>query len=322
MKTKILLILTLFCFISCSSQSQKEVTTQESKKEVILMGTMHTVPKIVKHSYKPMLKKALKYNPQAIYVESPMANDSISWNYLKNGWSKGYQWFYKLSDSLQKSFSFDQQRFDQVLTKEHKNMNQDDLDYLINSFGYLRDNGNHEYYTYIKKYGVKGAKKPTRHEDGDLTYKLALKLGVKRVVNMDDQRTNEEYHAAWKKCGREGAKNGNNKISQKLYKKDYNSAIFPAIFRGLGKHTNKRESLERLHKMSSFTYVKVPTPGCTEGERYWNERNMRMARNIATQVLASEHQKNIVIVGASHIIGLEKELKGKYPNLKVKLAYE
>ena len=56
---------------------------------------------------------------------------------------------------------------------------------------------------------------------------------------------------------------------------------------------------------------------CTEGER-----NMRMARNVTTQVLASEHQRNIVIVGASHIIGLEKELKEKYLNLKVKLTYE
>ncbi len=321
MKSKILLLITLFCFVNCSP-SQNTTILKEGEKEVILMGAMHTVPKIVKHSYKPMLKKALKYKPQAIYVESPMARDSISWNYLKNGWSKGYQRFYKLSDSLQKSFDFNPVKFDQTLKKEHKDMTSVDLDYLINSFGYLRDNGNHEYYTYIKKYGIKGAKKPTRHEDGDLTYKLALKLGIKRVLNMDDQQTNKEYHQAWRKCVREGVSNGNNEISRKLNKKDYNSAVVPAIFRGLGKHTNKRKSLERLHKMSSFTYAKVTTPGCTEGERYWNERNMRMARNIAAQVLALEHQRNIVIVGASHIIGLEKELKGKYPSLKVKLAYE
>ncbi|WP_452598439.1 DUF5694 domain-containing protein, partial [Pontimicrobium sp. MEBiC01747] len=99
----------------------------------------------------------------------------------------------------------------------------------------------------------------------------------------------------------------------------YNSAILPAIFRKLGKHVNKRKSLNRLHKMSSFTYVSQKTKGCTLGERYWNERNERMAKNIATQVIANKHTKNIVIVGAAHVVGLEKALKAKYPNLKVKL---
>jgi len=54
----------------------QNLTAQE--KEVLFIGTMHTVPKIVKNSYKPLLKKALKYHPEAIYVESPLANDTIS----------------------------------------------------------------------------------------------------------------------------------------------------------------------------------------------------------------------------------------------------
>jgi hypothetical protein len=295
---------------------------QEKQQEVLLMGTMHTVPKIVKKSYKPMLRYAKKYNPQAIYVESPMANDDLSWEYLKKGWSKGYQKFYQLSDSLQQSFDFDTVRFNQILSKNHSEMTQEELTYLINSFIYQRDNGNYEYYSYLKRYGINGAKKPTRHEDGDLTYKLALKQGHKLVYNMDDQRTNGEYHTAWKKCVQEGQKNGNNAANQKLYKKDYNSAVIPAVFRGLGKHTNQRKSVNRLHTMSSFSYVLEDTEGCKEGRRFWNERNERMADNIATQIIKSNNERNIVIVGAAHIIGLEKALKEKYPNLKVKLAYE
>ena len=321
MKIRALFIPYLFLFVSCT-QSQNTNNENTIRKEIVLVGTMHTVPKIVKNSYKPMLKKAFKYKPQAIYVESPMPNDSISWNYLKDGWSKAYQKFYKLSDSLKKSFDFNQDIFNKTLKKEHGKMTQKDLNYLINSFGYLRDNGNHEYYSYIKKHGIEGVKKPTRHEDGDLTYKLALKLGIKRVVNMDDQQTNKEYHAAWRKCAREGAKNGNNEIVKKLNRKDYNSAIIPAIFRGLGRHTNKRKSLDRLHKLASFTYVKEKTQGCTEGERYWNERNERIAKNIAVQVLTSNHKKNIVLIGASHIKGLEKALRWNYPQLRVKLMYE
>lgn len=312
MKTifNIFIISVLFC---------STLIAQKKQQEVFIMGTMHVVPKIVKKSYKPMLRRAKKYNPQAIYVESPMANDSISWNYLKKGWSKGYKRFYKLSDSLQKSFDFNQNKFERILKKKHSEMNQEDLNYLVKSFLYKRDNGNYEYYSYIRKHGMKGAKKPTRHEDGDLTYKLALAQGHKLVYNMDDQQTNSEYHTAWSKCSKEGVSNGNNVMISKLNKKAYSSAKIPAIFRGLGKHTNKRESLKRLHTMSSFGYVLENTNGCKEGRKYWNERNQRMAKNIATQVLASNNDRNVVIVGASHVIGLEKELKEKYPNLKITL---
>lgn len=315
MKTKTAFIVSLFIASIISN-------AQEKKQEVLLMGTMHVVPKIVKKSYKPMLRYAAKYDPQAIYVESPMANDIESWEYLQNGWSKGYREFYKLSDSIRKTFNFDQSEFDRILAKDHSEMTADNLDYLINSFIYNRDNGNYEYYSYIKKYGLKGSKKPTRHEDGDLTFKLALQKGHKLVYNMDDQRTNGEYHSAWNKCVKEGVSNGNNVINNKMNKKDYNSAILPAIFRGLGKHTNQRKTLERLHMLSSFSYVIEDTEGCKEGRKYWNERNARMAKNIASQILNSEKERNIVIVGASHIAGLEKELKENYPNLKVKLAYE
>ncbi|MAD98640.1 MAG: hypothetical protein CMB99_15060 [Flavobacteriaceae bacterium] len=295
---------------------------QQVNREIVLMGTMHTVPKIVKHSYKPMFKKALKYNPDAIYVESPMANDSLSWSYLKKGWSKNYQKFYKLSDSLQQTASFDQKKFESLSKIPLKELTTGQLEELISFFASLRDNGNYEYYSYLKKYGINGAKKPTRHEDGDLTYKLALRLNHKQVYNMDDQRTNKEYHEGWSKCVKEGVRNGNNEILNKLNKKDYNAAMIPAIFGKLGKHTNKRKSLERLHRQSSFSYVKQDTDGCKQGRRFWNERNARMATNIGNQVLKNGHQKSLVIVGAAHIIGLEKELKEQFPVLKIRLAYE
>ena len=49
---------------------------------------------------------------------------------------------------------------------------------------------------------------------------------------------------------------------------------------------------------------------------------MRMAKNIASQVLESGKTRNIVMVGASHVIGLENELKANYPNLRVILMNE
>lgn len=76
MKTLITLIIVFILSIS-------NLSSQENQQEILIVGTMHTVPKIVKNSYKPMLRFAKKYKPEAIYVESPMANDSISWEYLK-----------------------------------------------------------------------------------------------------------------------------------------------------------------------------------------------------------------------------------------------
>jgi len=293
------------------------IAQQHPTQEIYIIGAMHTVPKIVKHSYKPMLKNAIAYEPDAIYVESPRATDSLSWAYLKDGWSKSYQRFYALSESIQKVFTPNNTRYHSLLKKDFNQMTESDLDFLIKSFTYNRDHANYEFYTYIKSYGIEGAKKPTRHEDGDLTFKLALDQHIKLLTSMDDQRTNGEYHDAWRKCSKEGQTNGNNAINRKLNKKDYNLAILPALFRGLGKHTNSRKALERLDKMNSFAYVEIQTPGCTAGKIYWDQRNHRMAQNIATQVLDAGLEKNIVIVGASHVIGLEQDLKQNYPNLKV-----
>jgi len=298
----------------------QNLTAQE--KEVLLIGTMHTVPKIVKNSYKPLLKRALKYNPEIIYVESPRANDTISWEYLKDGWSKNYKKFYFLADSLQQHFNFNSKKLNFLLKKDFSKLSNQDLDVIINSFGYLRDCANYDFYRYIQKYGVEGSAKPTQHEDGDLTAKLAIALNIKRLKSMDDQQTNKEYHDAWQKCAEDGSKNGDNKINQKLNKKDYNSAIIPALFRGLGMHVNKRKSLERLNQLASFTYVNNKTKSCLLGTKYWNQRNERMAQNVGKQILANPARKSIVIVGAAHIIRLEKELKEKFPSIKVKLLNE
>lgn len=311
---------TIITFITILSWSVFNLNAQKQQKEVLIVGSMHSVPKIVKHSYKPMLRRAKKYNPTAIYVESPKGSDSLSWEYLKDGWSENYKAFYYASDSIQQVFTPNLKTYNTILKKSFSDMTSNDLDFMIKTFAFNRDHANHQFYSYIKTYGAQGAKKPTQHEDGDLTFKLAIDQDLKLLKSMDDQQTNGEYHKAWSKCYKEGQSNGNNAIASKLNKKGYNSAILPAIFRSLGKHTNKRKSLERLHKTSAFTYVKVETDGCNEGERYWNERNYRMGKNIAQQVLESDSYRNIVIVGASHVLGLEKELKENYPNLKVVLA--
>ncbi|WP_379092951.1 DUF5694 domain-containing protein [Pedobacter sp. UC225_65] len=307
-------ILTFFLFL-CTSLA----FGQGQKKEVFIIGTMHTLPKIVKNSYKPLLKMALKYQPEAIYVESPMPEDNISWEYLKNGWSNAYKKLYQLSDSLKRNYHFEARTVERLQQKKFEDLSPADLTILINSFAYLRDNANYELYSYLKKYGVKGAKKPLRNEDEDLSYKLALQLGIGRLFNMDDQQTNKEYHAAWQACVKLGAKNGDNELNNKLNRKDYKRSIVPALLGRLGRHTNSKAALERMHQLNSFSYVLNQNEPCALATKYWNERNYRMAKNIVTQVAKNPYVKNVVVVGAGHVVGLKAAIMQQDPNVVVKL---
>ena len=218
-----LLLVVIFSFNNLHGQ-------QHSDKEILIIGTSHTVPKIIKNSYKKILRRSKTYAPDIIFMESPVPTDDASWEYLKEGWSKGYQQFYRKTDSMRKSYQFDQDAHDAIMAKTFQELSTENIKTLINNFQYLRDVGNHKFYSYILKYGIEGSKKPTRHEDGDVTFKLALYMGHRYIQSMDYQAMNGLYHDAWDQCAIDGRTNGDNAINRKLNKQDYNRAIVPAIF--------------------------------------------------------------------------------------------
>jgi len=59
----------------------QETGERHVSKELLIIGTMHEVPSIVSRSYRPLLKYAKKYQPEAIYTEDIRSNDTLS---LKN----------------------------------------------------------------------------------------------------------------------------------------------------------------------------------------------------------------------------------------------
>lgn len=296
---------------------------QEKQKEVLLIGTMHTVPSIVKNSYRPLLKIAKKYKPEAIYVETAMPNDSLSWAYLKDGYSKFLQKFYALSDSLRSSnYVFDENKLNDLLAKDFEEMNDENFKEIILAFVYLRDEPNYAYYKYVQRYGPTGSKKPVRNEDGDLTAKLALYLNHKKVFATDDQQTNAEFHEYSPLCykamyGTSFAKNHNKSV-----KKQVRKATIAALFGRFGKHTNTIKNLEMLDKNSGLRNFDSSDEACAFAVQYWDERNERIVKNMATQIQNASHQKSVLIIGASHIIGVKKELETKYPEIKVVMLEE
>lgn len=298
--------LLLFFALSMSMASQE--------KEVLIMGTMHSVPAIVKNSYKPLLRYAMKYKPEAVYVEFICPDDTVSLQFFTPR-------FLHISDSIRAVKSMDESRFAELRSLPLAELTEEDFGFLSEAYLIKRDRANHLYYNYLRKYGVRGADKAFGNENEDLSFKLATAMNIRELYCMDDQQTTDKYYKAWSQARKAGEKNGDNREGDRLIKRDYNRSILPALLGRLGKYTNSPASLYRKHLVNSFRYVKSSTPYSEEAAKYWDERNSRMAKNIASQVRDNSHLRSIVIVGAGHVVGLKEALEKCYPELKVRLMY-
>lgn len=302
-----LLIATILLF-AFNSNAQTE------QKEVFIIGTMHYVPKVIKNSYKPLYKRAEKYNPDAIYVERMRPEDPNLADVYAN--------IVTYSDSLKHEFEIDQDKFDELMNKDLKDMTQDDFTYMVQCFILKKDYANYEYYKYLQKYGYKGTKKSLRNENTEITAKLAAHQNIKYIYSMDDQSVRSEYHKAWRDCAKTESENGGNKKAKKEGKKLTLRTIIPSIFGRHGLWTNSMKTLTAYHNLNSFRYSDPACEPCQDGMKYWDLRNERMAKNIGDQITEHSHQKNLVVVGAGHVVGIKEALEKNYPNITVKIIQD
>lgn len=284
----------------------------ETQKEVLIIGTMHEVPKIIKNSYRPLLKKAIAYDPQAIFVERPMAEDSLS---LKNVYAK----FLSRADSIAAFHPVNPQLVEAALAKPLSTMTQEDFALLKQHYIVQKDYANVEFYAYLSRYGLKGSKKPTRNENGDLTAKLAIDKGIKVIKAMDNQWYSKEYHQAWRGCVIAGKKDGEIALVTKMYKKAWWKERFNGAIGRYGMYTNAAKTTQDYHTINSFRYRETECEPCQEGSKYWDLRNLGMARNIGEQIREGQEVRNVVVVGAGHVVGLKEALQAEYPDITVKL---
>lgn len=301
-----LFIMMSLCISSVSAQ----------EKELVIVGTMHGVPNIVKSSYKPMYKRAAKYNPERIFVEYAPGWDTMSVAF-------SYRKFNYISDSLSKENTIDQNLIDDILNKDLSKMTRADFKELITYFYIKKDLGNTKYYQYLAGYGVNGSKKPIQDENGDVSFRLAASKNMKMVTPVDYQYSNKYYYKYWSKCDSVSRADGSIKKLNKMIKKVTWASRFGVLFGGgLAKHTNKRKTYERYHKMNSFRYRDTPCSECEKGAYWWDFRNEKIADNVAREMAEGSSTKNLLVIGAGHIEGLKQIFENKYPNLKIKLLYE
>lgn len=160
-------------------------TVNAQDKELLIIGTMHEVPSIVSRSYKPLLKYARNYMPEAIYTEDIRPNDTLS---LKNFTPK----FLSIADSLSRTETIDEERFQELKKKRLSELGSDDYAFLTKTYLMKRDRANYSYYNYLKTYGIAGSKKALRNENGDLIIPLAIAMGITELIPVDDHQTEKE----------------------------------------------------------------------------------------------------------------------------------
>jgi len=281
------------------------------QQELVIIGTMHTVSGMTPRAYKPMLKKAIKYQPQAIYVERQPTWDTTS---IKNYFPQ----FYALGDSLAKARTFDLATIEQLLAKATAELSNEELVELRQYYLAGRDYANTEYYGRIIKHGLKGADKPTRNENGDLTYPLGIAMGIKEIRSMDNQTYYNEYFKTWKACDRASQTDGEARhLKKALSKMTLNEVTGILTFKQLGSIYNKPKNADLMHRMNSMEYRQTPCEPCDQANEYWDYRNKMMAQNTATQIIQSGDQRSVIIVGAGHIYGIMEAMARDYPQIKV-----
>ncbi|MDG2448870.1 MAG: DUF5694 domain-containing protein [Saprospiraceae bacterium] len=281
------------------------------QQEVVIIGTMHTVSKWTPRAYKPMLKKAKKYRPQAIYIETQPHWDKES---IENYVPK----FYHLADSLSKELRTDRTRINELLSKPTKALTKEELReirfYHIANF----DRANARYYQRIERFGADGDFERSRNENGDLTFPLAIAMGLKSVRSMDNQTYYAEYRKTWKACDKVGEEDGEIKYLYKDLKKMTKREILGVLsFQKLGSIHNRPSHAKMLHNVNSMEYRKTANVQCQEANGYWDYRNKMMVENTAKQMKENGEQRNVVIVGAGHVFGIMEAFARDYPDIKV-----
>lgn len=306
------LMVLLTALLAASSIYAQETDEHHVSKELLIIGTMHEVPSIVKRSYRPLLKYAKKYQPEVIFVEDIRPHDTLS---LKNFTPR----FLRIADSLFLAEGIDEERFQQLKQKSLNELASDDYVFLSNTYLKKRDRANYTYFNYLKTYGTTGSKKALRNENGDLIFPLAIAMGITELTPIDDHKTEKEYQRAWNNAVKEGKSTGDDLVLAELLKKDRHKRVWPSLCGKLGKYTNKPETLHRFYQINSCRYVTHPTESSRVAQQLWDDRNHRIAENLTEQFKAGPYRKGILIIGAGHVISLQEMLKQVYPELQVKL---
>ena len=180
---------------------------------------------------------------------------------------------------------------------------------------------NYQYTIYLKRF-LQGKKKRSQNETGDISAKVAYELGLKQLYAVDDQQTNHLYSENWAKCDSISKLDKSNRYSKKLLLKLTIKEVLSIFVGRFGKQFNTNNDLKEMHRLNGFEYFPddySKSEPCNLATHYWNERNKRIANNLAKQIIELPHKKSVLVIGAGHVIGVKEVLERDYPKIKVVL---
>lgn len=294
---RLLLILLLISSLPASAQSS-------AQKEVLIIGVMHQLPEIVRTSYLPLLQIAKDYAPQEIYVECVPPSDRKSWDIIAEKIGGEMSDFWTIHNNLQQVGAGMPIAFDPK-----------DLGRAVGYFQHKGDYANTIYYLYK----INGTpKRALGDEFYDLSLPLAAAMGIDSLRSFDCRIYDKQYYAAIARATANWSQNGNAAAYNKLFKKDYNESVLPAMFGTYGRHSNSAKALQRAHDLNSFGFAVTGDEAVCEVNLIWAKRNEAMAQKIGEQVEASSATRSIVFVGCGHVVGINRALKKMFGQIVVK----
>jgi hypothetical protein len=321
---KVLIIFSLFLLISI-----QPIVAQET--EILVVGTLHDVPKGIEHNYDSLLEMVLDWKPQTICTEYRKPKDSVS---VKRVYGEN---IYLKMDSIARAEGISLKNAKQEISKLYASLNQkEDLKIRLKLRKWFRltmDRGNFQYQSYLIFQHIKEldetslvklrkihpdlkkvesfAKKNNTDEYWCLVFPLAQKLNISYLHPTDDQSLATYYQEAW-----DGVeKDWKETEIQKAFD-DFRSGILKQFEVEMPKGragftVNSYGVQKNIFKLESGFYPRGISKNTDLMSFYFTERNMNMTRNILEVV--KPKQRTAVFYGSSHVTPTCRQLKENSP---------
>lgn len=207
-----------------------------------------------------------------IFVEYPVPDDDKTWETAcQYDFWKHLRTFKLQSDSLRKTYPFDELALNRLIGKNYRDLTDSEVDTIISSFTFLRDYANADLYSYFKDKGTaRIVTYPYQDENRNLSYPLAIALRVNKIYGIDDQRDASEYAAV------------SARVAQEIDTSDEHIATLfkRAVSMPVDVWSaNSPDAIEIKHEIASGRCVQPPTCASERMIKYWDARNERIVRN-------------------------------------------
>ena len=293
--------------------------TSETKKaqELLIIGDIHQAPKGAENAYGPILEVLLDYSPQIILGEYTVVGDTTAFGSWHSDFKSKYL---KMSSSYKLKKSY----IKRLKRTPNQNLSAKDFEALADYYLSIGDMANNWMYGFFKKYGSHAPFQHRGDQNTDLTFELMRKLGHKKIYGIDNHAGYSGYWPLWQACRNGGSKETQSSFTALLERLDVAEMklLETEDKENIVALTNEPTILNEYYRINALRYTGFTGTSCDEQRKKWDNRNTLIAENILNVLSNTKKQKNVLIVGAGHVMAVQSELKKLNPDLKIIMYHE